>query len=74
MKTKKEESIQEIEMSDVEMLDEARIHAKKVGKKCFDAFMAEDGSIATGRLMCVAYNTMARMINNKRRYAVITPE
>jgi len=58
------------EMSDVEMLEGIRNDSHEVGKVCYNAFNTGT-SIATGRLMCVAYNTAMRAMRDKKRYNVV---
>ena len=71
MKSKKEEVNYEPKMTDLEMLEDGRADTHSAARKCSMAFEESD-SLATARVMCVAYNSMARMINTKRRWIVIT--
>lgn len=58
-----------VEMSDVEMLKYIRNDAHEVGKICKNSFIA-GGSMATGRLMSITYNTAMRAMRDKKRYNV----
>ena len=68
MKTKDEN---EIEKTDLEILQEIREdshHVAKVALKGFD----KEPNVASGRLVCVAYHTTMRAMRDKKRYNIVT--